>query len=133
MDWHSISLMTAGLIGGGTAVAHGVLMQRLIITPIGTVFAENGRMSAPVRKLLPVLLHFTTFNWLLSGLTLIAAAIWFEQDARLVTGAFAGSAYLFGGAGALWGTRRLHPSWVLMAIALVLIVFGLTPVAGGRA
>lgn len=126
MDWNSIALTTAGVIGGGTAVVHGLLMQRLIIKPIETVFVADGRISTPLQKLVTLLLHFTTFNWLLSGLTLIAAAIWFEQDARLATGLLAASSFLYGSIISLWVMRRPHPSWILMAVALILTVLGLT-------
>jgi hypothetical protein len=74
----------------------------------------------------PLLLHFSTISWFLGGLALIAAAKWFEQDARLATGLFVGSLYLFGALGNLWGTRGLHPGWMLMAVALVLIAFGIS-------
>jgi len=72
----------------------------------------------------PLLLHFSTIVWFLGGLALIATAIWFDRDARLATGLFVGSAYLFGTLGNLWGTRSRHPGWMLMAAALILIVFG---------
>jgi hypothetical protein len=49
---------------------------------------------------------------------LIAAAWWLVADARL---AFVGSLYLFGALGNLWGRRGLHPGWMLMTVALVLI------------
>lgn len=125
MDWNSIALTTAGVIGGGTAVVHGLLMQRLIIKPIETVFVADGRISAPLQKLVTLLLHFTTFNWLLSGLTLIAAAIWFEQGARLATGLLAASSFLYGSIISLWVMRCPHPSWILMAVAFILTVLGL--------
>ena len=54
---------------------------------------------------------------------LIAAALWFEQDARLATGLLVGSSYLYGALGNLWGTRGRHPGWMLMAAALILIAF----------
>ena len=76
--------------------------------------------------LVPVLLHFSTFNWFLGGLALIAAAIWFALDARLATGLLVGSSYLFGALGNLWATRGRHPGWLLYAVALILIVFGIT-------
>jgi hypothetical protein len=53
---------------------------------------------------------------LLGGLALIAAANWFEQDAKLATGISVGSMYFYGAVANLLGTRRLHPGWVLMAI-----------------
>lgn len=129
MDWHSITLAAAGVIGGGTAIVHGILMKRLIIKPIEAVFVANGQISAPIQKLVRLLLHFTTLNWLISGLTLIAAAIWFKQDARLVTGLLAGISFLYGAIISFWVIRRPHPSWILLSVAFLLIVLGLTPVA----
>lgn len=128
MDWQSIALTAAGAIGGGTAVIHGMLMQRLIIRPIEAVFVTDERISAPLQRLVLLLLHFTTLNWLLSGLTLIAAAIWFEQNVKLATGLLAGSSFLYAASISLWVMRRLHPSWILMTIAFILIVLGLMPV-----
>ncbi|MBD2871919.1 hypothetical protein [Paenibacillus arenilitoris] len=129
MDWQSIALIAAGAIGGITAAAHGILMQRLIIKPIEAVFAANGRIAAPMQKLVCLLLHFTTLNWFISGLVLIAAAIWFKPDARLVTGLLAGSSYLYGAVISLWVMRRPHPSWILMSVSLLLIVLGISPVS----
>ena len=79
---------------------------------------------------MPLLLHFSTIVWFLGGLALIAAAIWFDRDARLATGLFVGSTYLFGALGNLWGTRGRHPGWMLMAAALILIVFGVIKSGG---
>jgi hypothetical protein len=59
-------------------------------------------VGASIRRLVPLLLHFSTISWLLGGLALIAAANWFERDARLATGLFVGSLYLFGALGNLW-------------------------------
>lgn len=126
MDWNSMVLTTAGVIGGGTAVAHGILMKRVIIKPMETVFEADKRISAPLQRLGMLLLHFSTFNWLLSGLFLIAAAIWFGQETRLVTGLLAGSSFLYGAIISFWVMRRLHPSWILMTVALILTVLGLT-------
>jgi hypothetical protein len=83
-------------------------------------------MSAIGKKLVPSLLQFSTFNWFLGGLALIAAALWFGQDARLVTGLLVGSSYLYGALIALWATRGRHLGWMLYAVALVLIIFGVS-------
>ena len=37
-----------------------------------------------------------------------------------------GSLFLLGALGNLWGTQGLHPGWMLMAAALVLIAFGVS-------
>jgi len=124
MVWQDAALAMAGVIGSGVAVVHGVLTQRLMVRPVEALFVANGRIAAPVGRLVPGLLYFSTFNWFLGGLALIAAALWFEHDARLATGLLVGSSYLYGALGNLWGTRGRHPGWMLMAVALVLIGLG---------
>ncbi len=130
MNWQNAALGLAGVIGSGTAVVHGILTQRLMVRPIEALFLTDKRTSAPIRRLVPLLLHFSTIVWFLGGLALIAAALWFDRDARLATGLFVGSTYLFGTLGNLWGTRGRHPGWMLMAAALILIAFGLNKSGG---
>ena len=126
MDWQNAALAMAGVVGSGVAVVHGILVQRLMVKPFEELALADGRIGAPVRRLVPLLLHFSTIVWFLGGLALIGAARWLERDARLATGVFVGSLYLFGALGNLWGTRSLHPGWMLMTVALVLIVFGIS-------
>ena len=130
MSWQNAALGLAGVIGSGTAVVHGVLTQRLMVRPVEALFVADRRIAAPIRRLVPLLLQFSTFNWLLGGLVLIAAALWFEHDARLATGLLVGSSYLYGAVGNLWGTRGRHPGWMLMAVALVLILLGIDKSGG---
>jgi hypothetical protein len=120
----------AGVIGSCVAVVHGILTQRLMVRPLEALLLADKRITAPIRRLVPLLLHFSTISWFLGGLALIAAANWFEQDARLATGIFVGSLYLFGALGNLWATRGRHPGWMLMAAALILIVFGVNKSGG---
>ena len=122
MNWQDVALGLAGVVGCGVAVCHGVLVQRLMVQRIERT--AEGRLSAPVRRLVPPLLQFSTFNWFLGGLALMAAALWFEPEARLATGLLVGSSYLFGAVANLWGTRGRHPGWILMAVALFLIALG---------
>ena len=126
MNWQNAALAMAGVIGSSVAVVHGILVQRLTVKPFEEFAFADGRMGAPIRRLVPLLLHFSTISWFLGGLALIAAARWLERDARLATGVFVGSLYLFGALGNLWGTRGRHPGWMLMAVALVLIAFGIS-------
>ena len=130
MIWQDAALATAGVIGSGVAVFHGILTQRLMVRPVEALFVADARIAGPVRRLVPLLLQFSTFNWLLGGFALIAAALWFGHDARLATGLLVGSSYLYGAAGNLWGTRGRHPGWLLMAVALVLIVLGVDKSGG---
>jgi hypothetical protein len=130
MTWQDAALALAGVIGSSVAVFHGVLTQRLMVRPVEALFVADRRIAAPIRRLVPLLLQFSTFNWLLGGLVLIAAALWFEHDARLATGLLVGSSYLYGAVGNLWGTRGRHPGWMLMAVALVLILLGIDKSGG---
>ncbi len=129
MNWHDVALGLAGVIGSAVALRHGYLIQRNVVKPIAELLADK-RMAGAIKRLVPGLLHFSTFNWFLGGLALIAAAIWFEQDARLATGLLVGSSYLYGALGNLWVTRGRHVGWVLYAVALVLIAFGVNGSGG---
>jgi hypothetical protein len=130
MVWQDAALATAGVIGSSVAIFHGILTQRLIVRPVEALIEADTGMARPIRRLVPLLLQYSTFNWLLGGFALIAAALWFGHDARLATGLLVGSSYLYGAAGNLWGTRGRHPGWMLMAVALVLIVLGVDKSGG---
>ncbi len=122
MDWHVTALVGAGVIGVGVAMVHGVLVQRLMIAPL----AKGGRLNGAALRLVPPLLQFTTYNWLLGGAALVAAALWLGPQARLAVAVLVGSSYLFGAVGNFWGTRGRHPGWVLYAMAVGLIGYGVT-------
>jgi hypothetical protein len=106
MDWHDAALGMAGVIGSGVAVVHGVLTQRLMVRPFEQL--ADGRMTAPIRRLVPLLLQFSTFNWFVGGIALIVAASAFEHEARLATGMLVASSYLFAAIGNCWATRGRH-------------------------
>ena len=123
MDGHDVALIGAGTIGSAVAVVHGVLTERLMAAPLRV--GAQPRLSAPIRRIAPLLLQFSTFNWFLGGLVLVAAALWLGPEGKRVAGLLVGSSYLFGAVGNLWATRGRHPGWALYALALVLIVYGL--------
>jgi hypothetical protein len=123
--WQDAALALAGFIGGAVAVIHGIIVQRNMVVPIGQLLTDKGIVGA-IKRLVPGLLHFSTFNWFLSGLALIAVGLGFVQDARLAICLLVGSSYLYGALGNLWATRGRHVGWVLYAVALVLIAFGAT-------
>ena len=123
MNWQDLALGLAGLIGSGVALVHGVLTQRLMVEPFRAM-STTARTPATIRRLVPGLLHFSTYNWFLGGLALMVAAAWLGSQAKLATALLVGSSYLFGAAGNLWATRGRHPGWLLYAIALGLIVYG---------
>lgn len=125
MDWQNIALAAAGVLGSTVAVIHGVLTQRLMVQPFERLALADGRIGAPIMRLVPLLLHMSTVAWFVGGLALVAAATWFGRDVRLATGLAVGGLYLYGALGNLWGTRGRHPGWMLLAVALVLIAVGL--------
>ncbi len=125
MEWKDVALGAAGVIGSGVAVVHGVLVQRLMVRPFAELAAGDRRFSSPVRRLVPLLLHFSTIAWFLGGLLLVAAALWFVEEGKRATGLFVGSLFLFGALGNLWATRGRHPGWMLMGVAIVLITIGI--------
>jgi hypothetical protein len=105
-----------------TAVVHGVLTQRLMVEPVAAL--TEGRVSRPVARLVPLLLQFSTFNWLVGALALVLAAFWAPPAAKLAVGWLVGSSYLFGAVGNFWGAGRRHPGWMLLSVALLLIGAG---------
>jgi hypothetical protein len=123
MDWQDAALALAGVIGSVVAVVHGILVQRLMVTPFEAITEQ--RLAPSVRRLVPPLLHFSTISWFFGGLALITAAFWFGDGARLATGLFVGSHFLFGALVNLWALRGRHPGWMLMAAAVILIAVGL--------
>ena len=125
MNWQDTALAMAGVIGGVTAVIHGVLVQRLMVRPIEASLLAEPRTPQVIRRLVPLLMQFSTFAWLLGAVTLIVAARWFDPQARLVTGLLVGALYLFGALGNFWANAGRHPGWILMAAALVLIAVGI--------
>ncbi len=124
MNLHDLALVAAGVIGSGVAVAHGIIVQRHMVRPLAKLSVGENRMPASTRRIMAGLLQFSTFNWFVGGIALVAAAMWLEPGARYATGLIVGSSYLYGAVGNFWGTRRPHPGWILYAIALALIVYG---------
>jgi hypothetical protein len=123
MDAHDIALASAGIIGSGVALVHGRLTERLIVAPYRELAAT--RMPGAIRRLVPALLHFSTFNWFVGGLALLVAASALGQEARLAIGLVVGSAYLYGTIGNLWATRGRHPGWIFYGVAVLLIGYGI--------
>lgn len=114
------AFVAAGCIGIFVAVAHGLLVHRLMVVPVlaSTDYAQS------VRRLIPLLLQFSTICWLLGGIALVAASAFPDRSSVLTTSLIVGAFYLFGAVGNFWGTRGRHPGWLLLAIAVGLIGWG---------
>jgi len=123
MTRHDTALVIAGLIGSFGAIVHGMLTQSHIVDPIQEL--ASARIGASIRKLMTILLQFSTFSWFVGGLALIVAACLFGREARFATGLLVGSSYLFATLGNLWATRGRHPGWIVYGAALSLTLYGL--------
>ena len=94
MTWQNAALAAAALIGGGVAIVHGILTQRLMVRPVASLLTTDRRISGTIRRLVPLLLHFSTFVWFGGGLALIAAATWLDRDTRFAVAVLVGATYL---------------------------------------
>ena len=65
MNFQDAALEMAGVIGCCVAVFHGILVQRLMVRPFEEFFLTDKRTAASVRRLVPLLLHFSTISWFL--------------------------------------------------------------------
>jgi hypothetical protein len=130
MSWTDSALILAGAIGAIVAVIHGILMQRLMVRPLGSAM-ERDQMSRPLRILVPALLQFSTFNWFVSGLALVGTVLWLGGEAKVLAALLAGSSYAYGALFNFLGTKGRHPGWFAYAIATGLIVYGLAATPGG--
>lgn len=126
MTSQQLALMAAGVVGAGTAVMHGILLQRLMIVPLRAWVAGGQRVSASIAALVAPLLHFTTFSWFAGGVLLIFAAFGLGHEARMVISLFVGSQYLYGVVANFRATKGRHYGWMLMALATGLIAVSLT-------
>jgi len=127
MTWQDACLAMAGLIGGGVAIVHGVLLQRLMVRPLEALALADSRTNVVIRRLLAPVVQFSTFAWLLGGLALVAVALWFGREVRLATGLMVAGLYIYGVVGNCWASRGRHPGWMLLGAAVVLIALGLWP------
>jgi hypothetical protein len=128
MHWPDAALAMAGVLGSGTTVGHGVLLQRFVVRPLDKLLVGDERTTASIRRrLVPALLHFSTISWFLGGLALVAAATVFGREARIATGLLVGTSYLLAVLINFWATRGRHFGWMLYAAAVILIAIGLRP------
>ncbi len=116
-DWVFIA---AGSLGCIVAVVHGLILQKKMVAPILTEM----KLAESLRRLIPLLLHFSTVFWFLGGMALIATPVYPNEYVVLTTAAFVGLLFGFGAVGNFWGTRGRHPGWMLLAAAVGLIIYG---------
>ena len=119
------ALTLAGLIGAATAIFHGIVTQRLMVRPIGRRLADAAGVSSTIRRIVPPLLHYSTYSWLVGGIVLVIAANVAAAETRLWIALLVGSMFLYAAIANAWATRGRHPGWLLMALAVALIAVDL--------
>ena len=124
MDLSTSALILGGLLGCIVAIIHGVLLRAYLTRRLSALLQTRRDFSPPIRRLIVPLIQFSTFAWLTGGLALIAAALWFSAPTKTLVALMVGSQYLFGAVFNLAATRRAHPGWILMTIALIAITVG---------
>lgn len=129
MEMQNIAFSLAGLIGAGTAILHGIVTRKLLVRPLDRHLADSSNRSPIIRRIVPPLLQYSTYSWLVGGIALIVTANAADFATRLATGLLVGSMFLYGAVANLWATRGRHPGWLLMAIACGLIAYGLLSAA----
>ena len=118
-----ISVLLAGVMGAALAVAHGFVMQRRMITPLKAHMKATRVLPKPLERLVAPLLHVSTLAWFLGGVALILAS-WRPLDPlRPVVMVIVGLFYLYAAIANALATRGRHFGWVVMAIAVLLLVF----------
>jgi len=120
MNLHDTALIIAGSIGMIVALIHGTLIDRMIVQPA----LEGALLNNASKRLLPLLMQFSTVCWFAGGIALIAAPFWFDASARITTALFVGGYYIYGAIGNLWGTKGRHFGWALLTLAVALIAYG---------
>lgn len=121
-----VALSLAGLIGGATAILHGIVTQRLLVEPIDRRLADAPGISPTIRRIVPPLLHYSTYSWLVGGIALVIAANVAGAEARLWVALLVGAMFLYAALANARATRGRHPGWMLMAVAVALIVIDST-------
>ncbi len=116
------ALALAGLIGGATAIFHGIVTHRLMVGPIDRRIADSAGVSMTIRRIVPPLLQYSTYSWLVGGTALVIAANVAGAETRLWISQLVGSMFLYAAVANAWATRGRHPGWMLMAAAVSLIV-----------
>lgn len=116
------ALILAGLIGGVTAIFHGIVTHRLMVRPIDRRLADSAGVSMTIRRIVPPLLQYSSYSWLVGGIALVIAANVAGAETRLWISLLVGSMFLYAAVVNAWATRCRHPGWMLMAAAVALIV-----------
>jgi len=119
MSSFSWAFVAAGFIGIFVSIFHGIVMQKRMIVPI----LKIEEFPQSTRRLVPLLLHFSTLCWFLGGAAMMATPFFPNTASVLTTAVVVGGFYVFGAVGNFWGTRGRHPGWILLAVAAALIAY----------
>lgn len=123
-DLSDLALIGAGIIGGVTALLHGVIMQRYMVRSVTNAVRTDRQISAATRRLISPLLHVSTLTWLLVGMLLIWAGARATAEPRWIAAGFGLVIYGYAAVANFVAVRAVHPGWILMSIATLLTAAG---------
>ena len=123
-DPKNFALLGAGIFGSVTAIAHGFVMQRRVVTPLLDAIRGDRRISRPVMRLLAPLLHASTLSWFTIGALLMWAGVRATGEPRSIICATGVVTYAYATFANLIATKGRHYGWLLMAVATFLTIFG---------
>ena len=129
-DTPSALLAAAGTIGLAVAVAHALILQRVIVHPLDKAVEEHGLLKGAARRLLTPLLHVSSLDWFVAGAALLVAAFSEDRGLRLGVCLVAVPIYIFAAVVNFRATRGRHIGWLAMALASLLAASALVLEAG---
>lgn len=115
-----ISLLFAGGIGVVVAIVHGVLLQRRFIIPL----LSTARVNSDIASMFPMIMHFSTVSWFMTGVALIAAPWCFGSNLRFFIACLAVGLYGFAAAGNLVVMRGRDVGWIPLVLCSALSAYG---------
>lgn len=124
MNWGHSAVALAGVVGTATAIAHGFVLQKRVISPLSDHLRDAHALPGSVKRLVAPLLHVSTLAWLLGGIALIIVSGHAGNPLRWVIMALVGALYLHAAVANAMATRGRHYGWILMAAAFALLVTG---------
>lgn len=126
----NLSLVLAGVVGAVTAVVHGFIMQKHIVTPLSALARTDRTVSPLGMRLLPPLLHVSTLAWLLVGFLLVWAGLRAQGEPRWIVCAAAFVLYGHAAIANALAVRAPHPGWILMGVCVILVAAGARGASG---
>jgi hypothetical protein len=118
IDMRDLALQAAGVLAIIVSLIHGAIAE-LYVFPKAQIAPQG------TRRLLHLIWHASTIDWIAIGILLIAAPWFGSQVARHWVIAIAVAVYSYAAIGNLLAVRGPHPGWILMCCVVALALTGI--------